>query len=83
VFIYVLHDRDTKCCEPFRTTLAAGGITAIALPSAQPQFEPMSEAMGVRQTRMSGQMTLFGEGSLRRAPSANSSIIFTRSGIIR
>jgi len=39
VFIYVLHDRDTKFCAPFRTTLAAGGIKAIALPGAQPQFE--------------------------------------------
>jgi putative transposase len=49
----LLHDRDTKFCAPFRTTLAAEGIKAVALPGAQPQFERMRKTMGARQKRMS------------------------------
>src|SRR4030095_15625154 len=30
---YVLHDRDTKFCALFRTTLTSGGVTCIALPA--------------------------------------------------
>ena len=30
---YVLHDRDTKFCEEFRKTLAAGGVKCLRLPA--------------------------------------------------
>ena len=65
---YVLHDRDTKFCASFRTTLAAGGIRAIVLPARSPNLNAYAErwVLSVKQECLS-KLILFGEGSLRRA----------------
>jgi putative transposase len=65
---YVLHDRDTKFCASFRTTLAAGGIKAIVLPARSPNLNAYAErwVLSVKQECLS-KLILFGEGSLRRA----------------
>jgi putative transposase len=65
---YVLHDRDTKFCASFRTTLAAGGIKAIVLPARSPNLNAYAErwVLSAKQECLS-KLILFGEGSLRRA----------------
>ena len=40
---YALHDRDTKFCASFRTTLAAGGIRPIQLPARSPNLNAFAE----------------------------------------
>jgi transposase InsO family protein len=40
---YVLHDRDTKFCASFRSTLADGGVKAIRLPARSPNLNAFAE----------------------------------------
>jgi putative transposase len=40
---YVLHDRDTKFCASFRSTLADGGVKAIQLPPRSPNLNAFAE----------------------------------------
>src|ERR1700730_14134624 len=40
---YALHDRDTKFCTLFRTTLASGGIQPIQLPARSPNLNAFAE----------------------------------------
>ena len=63
---YVLHDRDTKFCASFRSTLAAGGIRPIQLPRS-PNLNAHAErwVRSVKQECLS-KLILFGEASLRR-----------------
>ena len=65
---YALHDRDTKFCASFRTTLAAGGIKPIQLPARSPNLNAFAErwVRSVKQECLS-KLILFGEASLRRA----------------
>jgi len=65
---YVLHDRDTKFCASFRTTLASGGIEPIQLPARRPNLNAYAERW-VRSVKEEclGKLILFGEGPLRRA----------------
>jgi putative transposase len=35
---HVLHDRDKKFCAEFRDTLAAGGVSCVALPARNPNL---------------------------------------------
>ena len=35
---YVLHDRDTKFCDRFRSTLRAGGVEPVRLPPSSPNL---------------------------------------------
>jgi transposase InsO family protein len=65
---YALHDRDTKFCASFRTTLAAGGIRPIQLPARSPSLNAFAErwVRSVKQECLS-KLILFGEASLRRA----------------
>ena len=65
---YALHDRDTKFCASFRTTLAAGGIRPIQLPARSPNLNAFAErwVRSVKQECLS-KLILFGEASLRRA----------------
>ena len=36
---YVLHDRDTKFCDEFRESLAAGGVKCLQLPPRSPNLK--------------------------------------------
>ena len=65
---YLLHDRDTKFCAAFSTTLATGGVKCIALPARSPNLNAFAErwVRSVKQECLS-KLILFGERSLRRA----------------
>ena len=62
------HDRDTKFCEEFRETLAAGGVKCLRLPARSPNLNAFAErwVRSVKEECLS-KLILFGEGSLRRA----------------
>ena len=40
---YVLHDRDTKFCASFSSTLTSGGVKCIALPARSPNLNAFAE----------------------------------------
>jgi putative transposase len=65
---YVLHDRDTKFCAPFRATLAAAGIKCITLPPRSPNLNAFAErwVRSVKEECLS-KVILFGERALQRA----------------
>ena len=65
---YVLHDRDKKFCADFRDTLAAGGVSCVALPARSPNLNCYAERW-VRSVKSEclSKLILFGESSLRRA----------------
>ncbi|HLX44161.1 MAG TPA: helix-turn-helix domain-containing protein [Bryobacteraceae bacterium] len=64
---YVLHDRDTKFCAPFRSTLAEGGVKTIQLPAQSPNLNAFAErwVRSVKQECLS-KLILVGEASLSR-----------------
>lgn len=64
---YVLHDRDTKFCSTFRSTLADGGVRTIRLPARSPNLNAFAErwVRSVKQECLS-KLILFGEGTLSR-----------------
>ena len=66
---YVLHDRDTKFCAAFRSTLVSGGVRPLTLPPHSPNLNAFAErwVRSVKQECLS-KLILFGEGSLKRAP---------------
>src|SRR6267142_943169 len=65
---YVLHDRDKKFCVDFRDTLAAGGVSCVALPARSPNLNCYAERW-VRSVKSEclSKLILFGESSVRRA----------------
>ncbi|HEX4164172.1 MAG TPA: integrase core domain-containing protein [Bryobacteraceae bacterium] len=65
---YVLHDRDTKFCAPFRDTLCSAGVRPLTLPARSPNLNSFAERW-VRSIKSEclSKLILFGEGSLRRA----------------
>jgi transposase InsO family protein len=65
---FVLHDRDTKFCAPFRDTLRSAGIRPLTLPARSPNLNSLAERW-VRSIKSEclSTLILFGEGSLRRA----------------
>jgi hypothetical protein len=67
---YVLHDRDRKFCREFRDTLAAGGVSCLALPARSPNLNSYAErwVRSIKEECLS-RLILFGENSLRRAVS--------------
>jgi putative transposase len=64
---YVLHDRDTKFCATFRSTLADGGVKTIRLPARSPNLNAFAErwVRSVKQECLS-KLILCGEGTLSR-----------------
>lgn len=60
---YVLHDRDTKFCTSFRSTLASGGVKTIPLPARSPNPNAFTErwVRSVKQECLS-KLILFGPG---------------------
>ena len=64
---YVLHDRDAKFCDAFRSVLASGGVKTILLPAKSPNLNAFAErwVRSVKQECLS-KLILFGEASLSR-----------------
>ena len=64
---YVLHDRDSKFCDSFRSGLASGGVKTILLPPKSPNLNAFAErwVRSVKQECLS-KLILFGEASLSR-----------------
>ena len=67
---YLLHDRDTKFTRSFRATIASGRAEPLALPARSPSLNAYAErwVRSVKEECLS-KVVLFGERSLRRAPS--------------
>lgn len=65
---YVLHDRDTKFCDSFRSTLKSAGVKPIRLPAKSPNLNAFAErwVRSIKQECLS-KLILFGEASLWRA----------------
>ena len=65
---YVLHDRDTKFCQGFRSVLREGGVEPLKLPAMSPDLNAYAErwVRSVKEECLS-KLILFGEPSLRRA----------------
>ena len=64
---YALHDRDSKFCSSFRTTLQSGGVRPILLPPRSPNLNAFAErwVRSIKHECLS-KLVLFGEASLRR-----------------
>ena len=64
---YLLHDRDTKFCDGFRSILRSGGVEPVRLPARSPNLNAFAERW-VRSAKEEclSKLILFGEGSLRR-----------------
>src|ERR1700730_14945986 len=69
-FRYFLHDRDTKFTRSFRAIIASGGVEPLVLPARSPNLNAYAErwVRSVKEECLS-KVILFGERSLRRAPS--------------
>jgi putative transposase len=65
---YLLHDRDGKFCESFRSVVDAGGVKPLKLPARSPNLNAFAErwVRSVKEECLS-KLILFGEGSLHRA----------------
>jgi len=65
---YMLHDRDAKFCQSFRTVVGAGGVKPLKLPARSPNLNAFAErwVRSVKEECLS-KLILFGEGSLHRA----------------
>ena len=64
---YLLHDRDTKFCDRFRSILRAGGVEPLRLPASSPNLNAFAErwVRSVKEECLS-KLVLFGEASLSR-----------------
>jgi hypothetical protein len=67
---YLLHDRDAKYTQSFRTIIASGRVEPLVLPARSPNLNAYSErwVRSVKEECLS-KVILFGERSLRRAMS--------------
>src|SRR5213080_1053174 len=65
---YLLHDRDTKYTQSFRTIIASGQVEPLMLPACSPNLNAYAErwVRSVKEECLS-KIILFGERSLRRA----------------
>ena len=64
---YILHDRDTKFCSGFTSTLSDGGLQPLRLPARSPNLNAFAErwVRSVKQECLS-KLILFSEASLKR-----------------
>ena len=65
---YLIHDRDSKFSQAFRTTIRAGGVEPIRLPAKSPNFNAVAErwVRSVKEECLT-KIVFFGERSLRNA----------------
>lgn len=65
---YLIHDRDTKYCQSFRTIIESGDVKALLLPARSPNLNAFAErwVKSVKDGCLS-KLILFGEASLKRA----------------
>ena len=65
---YLIHDRDTKCCESFRTIIDSGDVKTLPLPARSPNLNAYAElwVKSIKDDCVS-KLILFGEVSPRRA----------------
>jgi hypothetical protein len=65
---YLIHDRDAKFCESFRSTLVAGGVGPWKLPPRSPNLNAFAErwVRSIKRKCLSRRI-LIGDQSLRRA----------------
>ena len=65
---YLIHDRDTKCCQSFREIIESGDVKKLPLPARSRNLNAFSErwVKSVKDDCLS-KLILFGERSLRRA----------------
>jgi putative transposase len=65
---YLLHDRDARYTQSFRTIIASGRVEPLVLPARSPNLNAYSErwVRSVKEECLS-KVVLFGERSLRRA----------------
>src|SRR3984885_14391537 len=64
---YLLHDRDTKYTQSFRTIIASGRVEPLALPARSPNLNACAERWVRSVKECLSKIILFGERSLRRA----------------
>jgi putative transposase len=65
---YLIHDRDTRICESFRSTLTAAGVNPLRLPARSPNLNAFAERwVGSVKRECLSKMIFFGEQTLRRA----------------
>ena len=64
---YLLHDRDTKYTQSFRTIIASGRVEPLALPARSPNLNACAERWVRSVEECLSKIILFGERSLRRA----------------
>jgi putative transposase len=62
---YALHDRDTKFCSSFRSTLQSGGVRPLLLPPRSPNLNAFAErwVRSIKHECLS-KLVLLGEASL-------------------
>jgi len=65
---YLIHDRDTKYCESFRTIIGSGDVKTLPLPARSPNLNAFAERW-VKSVKVDclSKLILFGEVSLIRA----------------
>jgi putative transposase len=65
---YLIHDRDTKYCQSFRTIIESSDVKTLPLPARSPNLNAFAErwVKSVKDDCLS-KLILFGEASLRRA----------------
>lgn len=65
---YLIHDRDTKFCESFRSVIESGDVKTVPLPARSPNLNAYAERwVKSAKDECLSRLILFGEASLRRA----------------
>jgi transposase InsO family protein len=65
---YLIHDRDTKFCQSFRSIIESGNVKTVPLPARSPNLNAYAERwVKSAKDECLSRLILFGEASLRRA----------------
>ena len=65
---YLIHDRDSKFCDSFRSIVDSAGVKPLKLPPKSPNLNPFAErwVLSLKSECLSN-LIFFGEASLKRA----------------
>jgi len=65
---YLIHDRDSKFCQSFRSIIKSGGVEPLKLPTRSPNLNAFAErwVLSIKSECISG-LIFFGEESLQKA----------------